>query len=119
MIVYKRTSVVIGMGGAKKPTMTSREKGSGDRHSKGKKDKAAESSPKRAEIVVRVNDAQAMKILQNAKVITVQELAKQLGIKISAANTFLKQATHAGTTRRIGGYSGHYLYQMVSKKETG
>lgn len=115
MIVYKRSIPAVGMGGAKKPTAANKDKASGDKHSKkGKKEKGAESGPKKAEIVVKVNEKQAMGIISNAKVITTQDLARQLGVKISAANAFLRQATLAGTAKRMGGYSGHYLYQAAA-----
>jgi small subunit ribosomal protein S25e len=78
-----------------------------------KKDKG-EGGPKRAEIVVIVNEQQALKIIQNSKVITVQDLARQTGVKISAANAFLKESLNKGTVKRVGGYSGHHLYQSVS-----
>jgi small subunit ribosomal protein S25e len=55
-----------------------------------------------------------MKIIQNSKVITVQDLARQVGVKISAANAFLKESLNKGTVKRVGGYSGHHLYQSVS-----
>ena len=101
------------MGGAKKPTAASRDKSSSASKDskKSKKDKGVESGPKRAEISVRVNGNQALKIIKDSKVITVQELARQLGVKISAANTFLKGAISDGTVSVVGGYSGHYLYQ--------
>ena len=81
--------------------------------SKGKKDKGEGGAPK-AEITVMMKEEQAMKIINNAKVITIQELARQTGVKISAANSFLKQATKNGKVKRVGGYSGHYIYQAVS-----
>jgi small subunit ribosomal protein S25e len=55
-----------------------------------------------------------MKVIQNSKVVTVQDLARQTGVKISAANAFLKQATIKVTVKKVGGYSGHYLYQVIS-----
>ena len=102
------------MGGAKKPTVAKTDKPVGSKDSKkGKKDKG-ESGPKKAEITVMVNEQQAMKIIQGAKVVTVQDLAKQTGVKISAANRFLKESAEKGTVKRVGGYSGHYLYQAAS-----
>ncbi|MCE2615072.1 MAG: MarR family transcriptional regulator [Nitrosopumilus sp. (ex Thoosa mismalolli)] len=102
------------MGGAKKPTAAKTDKPSGSKDSKkGKKDKG-EGGPKKAEITVMVNEQQAMKIIQGAKVITVQDLARQTGVKISAANRFLKESAEKGTVKRVGGYSGHHLYQVVS-----
>ena len=102
------------MGGAKKVTAAKTDKSTNTKDSKkGKKDKA-EGGPKKAEITVMVNEQQAMKIIQNSKVITVQDLARQTGVKISAANAFLKKSAEQGTVKRVGGYSGHHLYQSVS-----
>ena len=102
------------MGGAKKPTAAKTDKPAGSKDSKkGKKDKG-EGGPKKAEITVMVNEQQAMKIIQGAKVITVQDLARQTGVKISAANRFLKESAEKGTVKRVGGYSGHHLYQAAS-----
>ena len=101
------------MGGAKKPTTANKDKSAGKDTKKSKKDKG-EGGPKKAEITVKVNEQQAMKIIQNSKVITVQDLARQTGVKISAANAFLRESANKGTVKRVGGYSGHHLYQVVS-----
>jgi small subunit ribosomal protein S25e len=102
------------MGGAKKPTVAKKDKPTGTKDSKkGKKDKG-EGGPKKAEITVVINEQQAMKIIQNSKVVTVQDLARQTGVKISAANVFLRESANKGITKRVGGYSGHHLYQIVS-----
>ena len=102
------------MGGAKKTTTATKDKSSSSKDSKkGKKDKG-EGGPKKAEITVMVNQQQAMKIIQNSKVITVQDLARQTGVKISAANAFLRKSAEEGTVKRVGGYSGHHLYQAAS-----
>ena len=104
------------MGGAKKPTVAQKDKstGGGAKDSKkGKKDRS-EGGPKKAEITVVVDEQQAMKIIQNSKVVTVQDLARQTGVKISAANAFLRESASKGIVKRVGGYSGHHLYQIVS-----
>jgi len=100
------------MAGAKKSTTTNKPSGSKD-SKKSKKDKG-EGGQRKAEITVMVNEQQAMKIIQNSKVITIQDLARQTGVKISAANAFLKESAIKGTVKKVGGYSGHYLYQVVS-----
>ncbi len=100
------------MGGAKKPTAAKKDKPANAKDSK--KGKKGESGPRKAEIVVMVNEQQAMKIIQNSKVLTVQDLARQTGVKISAANAFLRESASKGTVKRVGGYSGHHLYQVVS-----
>ncbi len=101
------------MGGAKKPTTANKDKSTGSKDTKKKKDKG-EGGSKKAEITVMVNEQQALKIIQNSKIITVQDLARQTGVKISAANAFLKKSTSNGMIKKVGGYSGHYLYQAVS-----
>ncbi len=98
------------MGGAIKPSGGKNAKP----EMKDSKKKKGEGGSKRAEIIVMVNEQQAMKIIQNSKVITVQDLARQVGVKISAANAFLKESLNKGTVKRVGGYSGHHLYQSVS-----
>ena len=94
------------MAGANKPS------GSKD-STKSKKDKV-EGGIKKAEITVMIDEQQAMKIITNSKVVTVQDLARQTGVKISAANAFLKQSAIKGTVKKVGGYSGHHLYQIAS-----
>ena len=80
---------------------------------KSKKDKGG-SGPRKAEITVFLNEQDATKIIQHAKVITVHELARQTGVKVSAANVFLKESLKKGIIKRVGGFSGHYIYQPVS-----
>ncbi len=100
------------MGGAKKPTTANKDKTPKD-SKKSKKDKG-EGGPRKAEITVMINEKQGLKIIENSKVITVQDLARQTGVKISAANAFLIESTKKGVVKRVGGYSGHHLYQSVS-----
>ena len=80
---------------------------------KGKKDKG-EGGPKKAEITVVVNEKEATRIVQNSKVITTYELARQTGVKVSAANIFLKDSLKKGIIECVGGFSGHYIYRPVS-----
>ena len=100
------------MAGAKKTNTTNKPSGTKD-SKKSKKDKG-EGGPRKAEITVMLNEQQAMKVIKNSKVITVQDLARQTGVKISAANAFLKESAINGTVKKVGGYSGHHLYQVVS-----
>jgi len=100
------------MGGGKKPTAAKKDKSASTKDSK--KGKKGEGGPRKAEITVLINEQQATKIIQNSKVVTVQDLARQTGVKISAANAFLRELVNKGTVKRVGGYSGHHLYQVVS-----
>ena len=80
---------------------------------KSKKEKG-ESGPKKAEITIILNEQEATKIIQKAKVITVHDLARQTGVKVSAANVFLKESLKKGLIKKVGGFSGHYIYQPAS-----
>jgi len=100
------------MAGSKKPTNTNKPSGSKD--SKKSKKEKGEGGPRKAEITVMLDEQQAMKIIKNSKVVTVQDLARQTGVKISAANAFLKESTTKGIVKKVGGYSGHHLYQVVA-----
>ena len=65
---------------------------------------------------VIIDESKAIKYINAAKVITVQDLARQTDVKISAANSFLQKLLGEGTVERIGGFSGHHLYKSVSGK---
>ncbi|MFB5629702.1 MAG: MarR family transcriptional regulator [Nitrosarchaeum sp.] len=105
------------MGGTKKVSPAKQDKAQNAKDpkdsKKSRKDKG-ESGPRKAEITVMVNEKEAIKIIQNSKVVTVHDLARQTGVKISAANAFLIESTKKGIVKRVGGYSGHHIYQAVS-----
>ncbi len=104
------------MGGAKKKSPAQQEKsqkGEAEKKS-GAKKKGKKEGESKKEITVIVNEEQAMKYIKSAKVITVQDLSRQNGVKISAANAFLRKLLQKGDVKRVGGYSGHHIYQSVS-----
>ena len=101
------------MGGAKKPSPTKQEKSQTGRDPKKTKKKKADSGPKKAEITVLVDEQQAMKIIQGSKLVTVHELARQTGVKISAANAFLRDSEAKGAIKKISGHSGHHIYKSA------
>jgi len=109
------------MGGAKRKSPAQQEKSqkdesgkkSGDKK-KSKKGSKSEGVSKKAVISVIVNDENAMKFIKSAKVVTVQELSRKMGVKISAANAYLLKLMQNGSVKRVGGYSGHHIYQPVS-----
>ena len=99
--------------GNKNKSVSSSEKSQKPKDGKGKKDKKDHSEKK--EVIVFINEEEAAKIVKSSKVITVHDLAKQTGVKISTANAFLKKSISDGMIRKVGGYSGHYVYQPVSQ----
>jgi small subunit ribosomal protein S25e len=99
--------------GNKNKSVSSNEKSQKAKDVKGKKEKKG--GPERKDIAVFINEQEAAKIVGSAKVITVQELARQTSVKISTANAFLKKSLTEGTVKKVGGFSGHYVYQPVSQ----
>lgn len=105
------------MGGDKKKSAAQMEKSQeGDKTKKesGKKDKKQEKTERRAEITVIVNEDQALKLLKSNNFITAQELARQTGVKISAASACLANLVKKGSAKRTAGFSGHWIYQPAA-----
>ncbi len=98
--------------GNKNKSVSSNEKSQKPKEAKGKKDKKPDSEKK--DIAVFINEEEATKIISSAKVITVQDLARQANVKISTANAFLKKSLADGAIKKVGGFSGHYVYQPIS-----
>ena len=98
--------------GSKNKSVSSNEKSQSGKD-KAKKDKKDHSEKK--EVDVFINEATASKIIKSSKAITIQDLARQTNVKISTANAFLKKALEEGTVKKVGGFSGHYIYQPISQ----
>jgi small subunit ribosomal protein S25e len=98
--------------GSKNKSVSSSEKSQGGKD-KVKKDKKDHSEKK--DVNVFINEEQANKIIKSSKAITIQDLARQANVKISTANAFLKKALVQGTVKKVGGFSGHYIYQPISQ----
>ena len=98
--------------GSKNKSVSSSEKSQGGKD-KVKKDKKDHSEKK--DVDVFINEEQASKIIKSSKVITIQDLARQANVKISTANAFLKKSVVQGTVKKVGRFSGHYIYQPISQ----
>ena len=104
------------MGGSKNKSPAQKEKSQkkdADTKKSKKSDKKDESKTKTSVII---DEGRATKYVNDAKVITVQDLARQTDVKISEANSFLQKLLKNGTVERVGGFSGHHLYKSVSGK---
>jgi len=105
------------MGGSKNKSPAQKEKSqkksSDKKDDKKKKGKQPESG--KAEISVIIDSANAEKYLKNAKAITAYDFARQVGVKISATNAYLLKQLKKGSIKKVGGYSGHYVYQFVTE----
>lgn len=106
------------MGGNKKKPSGGSDKGTitgpgGDIKPAAEEKKKAGKPQQKAKLAVVVEENQGMKALQGMKAITTQSLAKNIGVKISVANAFIKALEAKGTVKQVGGYSGHKVYQLV------
>ena len=111
-----RSYIFTTMGGSKNisPAQKEKKQQRGSDTKKGKKDSKGDKNEK-AEISVILNEANAEKIIKNAKIITLYDFARQTGVKISTANEFLQKSLKNGTIKKIGGFSGHHVYQPISE----
>lgn len=102
------------MGGGKKKSPAQAEKSQQAEATKkegsSKKGEKKEQKSK-SSISVIIDETQAMNFIKNSKVFTVQEMSRQAGVKVSTANAFLLKLLQNGSIKRIGGYSGHHIYQ--------
>ena len=104
------------MGGSKNKSPAQKEKSQkkdGDSKKSKKSDKDSGSKTKPSVII---DEGKATKFINESKIVTVQDLARQTNVKISEANSFLKKLLKNGTVERIGGFSGHHLYKSISGK---
>ena len=102
------------MGGSKNKSPAQKDK-SQQKNTEQKKVKKSKNDDSKIEIAVSVNESQALKYFKSANVITAYDLAKNTSVKISTANSFLRKSLENGIVKRIGGFSGHHIYQAVSE----
>ncbi|HMK32389.1 MAG TPA: MarR family transcriptional regulator [Nitrosopumilaceae archaeon] len=102
------------MGGAKKKSPAQAEKSQAAEAAKkegGSKKGEKKEQKSKTTISVIIDENQTMNFIKNSKVFTVQEVSRQAGVKVSAANAFLLKLLKNGAVKRISGYSGHHIYQ--------
>jgi small subunit ribosomal protein S25e len=74
---------------------------------KGKKEEKTKGS-------ISIDKRQVVGMLPTLKAITPQSVARSTGVRVSIANSLLKELEHEGIIKRFGGYNGHYVYRMVN-----
>jgi small subunit ribosomal protein S25e len=72
-----------------------------------------ERGTQKQKLAVFVEESQGRKTLQSMRAITAQGFAKASGVKISAANSFIKSLELKGVLTSVGGYSGHRVYKLI------
>jgi small subunit ribosomal protein S25e len=101
------------MGGAGKKSVSAeakrqlKEQGAEKEKEKGKKEEKTKGS-------ISIDKRQVVGMLPTLKAITPQSVARSTGVRVSIANSLLKELEHEGIIKRFGGYNGHYVYRMVN-----
>ena len=102
------------MGGSKNKSPSQKEKSQKKDVGSKKTKNPEKTGVTKTKLSVIIDETKATKYINDSKVITVQDLARQTEVKISEANAFLQKLLKDGTVKRIGGFSGHHLYKSVS-----
>lgn len=115
------------MGGTKRKSMTQSEKSQASQdNAQGETSKKPEKkTPKEAKlaqqqarqqalVAPKMDDKQLLKSLSALKAITVYGAARSLGLNAAIAAHTLRMLESRNLIRRVGGYSGHYIYAPVS-----
>jgi small subunit ribosomal protein S25e len=114
------------MGGTKKKTLASMEKSQDDNANsaaggddKGKTKKTEKTKVvgerKRVDVLQpRMSDQELMKSLASLKAITIYAAARSLAVNAAVAKTVLSSLESKGLVKRVGGFSGHYIWTPVS-----
>ena len=103
------------MGGSKNKSPAQKEKAQHQKDTEQKKGKKSKSEDSKTEIFVLIDESRALKYIKSANVITEHDLARNTSVKISTANSFLQKSLENGIVKRVGGFSGHHVYQAVSE----
>jgi small subunit ribosomal protein S25e len=107
------------MGGNKNKPAAKQDKGTvtgpaGEIKSASKEEKKGKSQQK-ARLAVTLEEPVGMKTISSMKSITIQSVAKVANVKISVANTFIKSLEAKAIVKKVGGYSGHRVYEKVKQ----
>ena len=93
------------MGGSKNKSPAQKDKSQKKDTPSKKPKKSEKSNEAKTKLSVKIDESKAIKYVNDTKVITVQDLARQTEVKISEANSYLQKLLKDGTVERIGGFS--------------
>ncbi len=100
-------------GNKKKPSQSNASKSQENKGNKKEETKKIPKTQQKQRLSVLIEDAQGLKTLDSMKAITVQSLARSLGVKISVANNYIRNLENKNIVKMVGGYSGHRIYQKI------
>jgi small subunit ribosomal protein S25e len=120
------------MGGTKKKSMSQAEKSQGAQEAaqgggapkKPEKKTAKEArfaqaqAKQQALVAPKMDEKQLLKVLSPLKAITLYGTARALGLNAAIASQTLRNLESKNAIRRVGGYSGHYIYAVVAPESS-
>jgi small subunit ribosomal protein S25e len=118
--MLQRSAVTVG-GNKKKPSVAEKPTDASDRSlgstAKKGETKRPEGKPQQKQrLSVVVEESIGRRTVQNMKAITIQSIARAVGVKISVANAYVRSLEAKGVVKCVGGYSGHKVYQLVDQQ---
>ena len=102
------------MGGSKNKSPAQKERAQKRNTDQKTKSEKGDKSTK-IKIAVVINESEAIKYINAAKMITAHELSRETSTKISIAKSFLQKLVKDGIIKKVAGFSGHYIYHSVSE----
>lgn len=108
------------MGGTKKKGLASMEKSQDDSSAGGDGKKKSDKAKilgdrKRADVLLpRGSEQEMVKNLASLKAITIYGAARSLSVNAAVARSVLASLESKGMLRRVGGFSGHYVWVASS-----
>ena len=106
------------MGGTKKKSISQAEKAqvmaSKKQDKKAKDNRAFIISKQQSVQIPKLDDQKVLKTLTSLKAITLCTAAKSLGVNASVTGAILRLLESKGLLKKVGGFSGHYVYTAVS-----
>jgi small subunit ribosomal protein S25e len=112
------------MGGTKKKSLASMEKSQDDNASAAGGDEPGKKKTEKTKVVgerkrvdvllPRMNDQELVKNLTSLKAITIYGAARSLAINAAVAKLVLSSLEAKGLVKRVGGFSGHYIWTIAS-----
>ena len=103
------------MGGTKKKPLSQAKQDEPKKEEKksGKVDKSLQQQKLQSITIPKMDDNQIAKVFGGMKAITIYKAAKTLNVNASVAASFLKSLEYRSTIKKVGGYSGHYIWQLA------
>lgn len=105
------------MGGVKKKTLAGMEKQQkrkeAEEKEKEKKEKPKTTKSAQPNLTFSLKDEEVIGSLKNLKAITIYNAAKAFNVKASVAAATLRSMESKGLIKKVGGFSGHYVYTLA------